>query len=584
MRKPLVSSRWVRVLARASANALYQVEELVRSIPELNFTILPLQNLIEVENRQVGSTLGDCAARDLHEALLAGEGDVAIHSAEDLPFPLLGGLCVVALNHRFDVESGGTSAPHQPKSGNRVSEILDRPAHPLREMLAIVAKKDRADMKKCFHSFDERKRYGRVSLVGAGCGDPELLTIKADRALHMAEVIFHDDLLDASALERYSGEKIYVGKRGGSHSSSQDEINERMYRTALSGRNSVRLKGGDPFVFGRGGEEVRYLAERFVETEVIPGITSALGAAASLSLPLSYRGIARDMAFITAHRKDGDIRVGDSETLVYYMAAGLLPELKRRLLDAGKPPDTPVVLVQNATLPEERSQYVTIAEMERPGFGSPLLVLVGESLAFAVQQDRYLFVGSGPSAASVKVPGKLVPLPLEENVFSLPSTLNIDLYDALLFASEVGVESFARYFEFGSLPVYAIGEAVRRAVLSRTSRPATVCTALGFDSVARQIGLHHVLYPCSSLSRNHLCELENVDPIVFWEPSRRERDELDLSTFSGAVFCSPTTVNAFWERYGEFPRSWVYYTFGAATTGELLDFQVSQESIITLGK
>ena len=154
-------------------------------------------------------------------------------------------------------------------------------------------------------------------MVGFGPGNPELLTLAGDKALKEADVIFHDDLVDKAYLNKYQAEKVYVGKRKGKHSHHQDEINELIYRAALSGRAVVRLKGGDPMVFAHGREEIDYMQSRFVRISVIPGISSGMALSAYTHIPLTHRGVASSFAFVTGHEKT--VQTPSADTLVYYM-------------------------------------------------------------------------------------------------------------------------------------------------------------------------------------------------------------------------------------------------------------------------
>jgi uroporphyrin-III C-methyltransferase / precorrin-2 dehydrogenase / sirohydrochlorin ferrochelatase len=237
---------------------------------------------------------------------------------------------------------------------------------------------------------------GRASLVGAGPGDPELLTLKALRALQEADVILYDKLIGPAVLDlaRRDARRVDVGKRCGRHAMSQAAINRLMLRFAQDGLHVVRLKGGDPFVFGRGGEELDALRAADVPVEVIPGVTAACAAAAGLQAPLTHRGLARSLHLVTAHGKDEGLPPHDwralaamGGTLAVYMGVRTLPALARALLDAGRDPGTPAVAVENASLPHERrvaGTLASIAEAVRAaGLDGPTLVLIGEVLDLA---------------------------------------------------------------------------------------------------------------------------------------------------------------------------------------------------------
>ncbi len=233
-------------------------------------------------------------------------------------------------------------------------------------------------------------RRGRASLVGAGPGAADLLTVRAVAALRRADLVLFDKLVgdDVLALIPPGARRIDVGKRCGRHAMAQAAINALIVRHAQAGAHVVRLKGGDPFVFGRGGEELEALLAAGVETEVVPGITAALAVAARLGVPLTHRGEARSLHLITAHGADDRLPEHDwaalarsGGTLAVYMGVRTLPELAARLLAAGMAAATPAVAVENASLAGERHVSSSLgglaAAMERAGVTGPTLVLIG---------------------------------------------------------------------------------------------------------------------------------------------------------------------------------------------------------------
>ncbi len=231
---------------------------------------------------------------------------------------------------------------------------------------------------------------GEVWLVGTGPGDPELLTVKAVRLIGEADVVLYDHLVSASimALVPESAERIYVGKQRAHHALRQEAINALMVRLARAGRRVLRLKGGDPFVFGRGGEEIEELAAHGVTFQVVPGITAALGAAAYAGIALTHRDHAQACTFVTGHLQDGSMNLDwpalarPRQTVVVYMGLLGLPTLCAQLVEHGRAPDTPAAVVEAATTPAQRVVTGTLATLPALAaaarLSSPTLIIVGE--------------------------------------------------------------------------------------------------------------------------------------------------------------------------------------------------------------
>ncbi|WP_253299113.1 uroporphyrinogen-III C-methyltransferase [Paenibacillus barcinonensis] len=232
---------------------------------------------------------------------------------------------------------------------------------------------------------------GRVSIIGAGPGDPELITVKALKRIQAADVILYDRLVgDALLAEaRENALCIYCGKAPGLHSMSQEMIGRILASHAAEGKQVVRLKGGDPFIFGRGGEEALVLASSGIPYEIIPGITSAVGASASSLIPLTHRGAASSFACVTGTGRDGrvssvrwDLLAHSVDTLVIYMGISQLPQIQRELLLHGKAGHTPAALIERGTTAEERIVTGTLAELHTLAvthhITNPALIMIGE--------------------------------------------------------------------------------------------------------------------------------------------------------------------------------------------------------------
>ena len=246
---------------------------------------------------------------------------------------------------------------------------------------------------------------GSVALVGAGPGDPGLLTLRALRVLGEADVILHDSLASDEVLQlaRRDAVRIGVGKRAGHHAVPQAGINALLVEHARAGRRVVRLKGGDPFVFGRGGEELEALREAGIPYEVVPGITAAVACAAYAGIPLTHRDHAQSVRLVTAHARDSldtldwPALAQERQTLAFYMGVARLELLQQRLLAHGRGADTPFALIENGTRPEQRIVAGTLTELSHlarvHAVESPALLIVGEVAALA---DRLHWFGAAP--------------------------------------------------------------------------------------------------------------------------------------------------------------------------------------------
>jgi len=389
----------LRIASRKSRLALAQVQEVARYWPNLKYEHIGADTYGDRhrEISLWATEKSNLFTDEIDRLLLSGEADFAIHSAKDLPYPPAQGLEVMALTppkSRTDSlvsreNKGLDSLPAGARVGtsslarkNQVlagrpdieivsirgniderigliktgqvdavivatcalerlglptdsANVLPFKTHPLQGHLAIVARSDRNDIRALTHKLDIRWKYGRMWLVGAGPGDPELLTRKAHRILLEADIIFYDALIEPGFLDGFPGEKVFVGKRKNHHSKTQDEINEMLYLSAIQGRMTVRLKGGDPLILSRAGEEMEYLRQRLVTVEVIPGISSVQASAASLQIPLTMRGVNRSVSIASAHEPTAP---EDSEmTRIFLMGMTKRTELKDRLLQSGVP-------------------------------------------------------------------------------------------------------------------------------------------------------------------------------------------------------------------------------------------------------
>ena len=231
---------------------------------------------------------------------------------------------------------------------------------------------------------------GEVYLIGAGPGDPDLVTFKALRLLQKADVVLYDRLVNPAIVDmaRKDAERYYVGKQRADHAVPQDRINQWLVDLARAGRCVARLKGGDPFIFGRGGEEIALLTENRIPFQVVPGVTAASAAACYAGIPLTHRDHAQSVRFVTGHTRDGKLEhdwasmQSPSETLVFYMGLVGLPIICEELQRHGRPARTPIALVEKASTPDQRVLTGTLATMaavvEREQPGAPTLIIVGD--------------------------------------------------------------------------------------------------------------------------------------------------------------------------------------------------------------
>lgn len=243
------------------------------------------------------------------------------------------------------------------------------------------------------NTVQDKPQTGIVYLVGAGPGDPDLLTLKAAKLLQQADVVVYDNLVSDGVISLIHdrAEKIYVGKEKNRHTLPQTEINQLLVRLAKKGRKVVRLKGGDPFIFGRGGEELEVLADHGVAFEVVPGITAASGISCYSGIPLTHRDYAQSCLFTTGHLKDGSLDLDwkslarQNQTVVIYMGLGALNEIAQQLIMHGMPASMPAAIIEKGTSSQQKvitGTLETLPDLVRSlGLKSPSLIIVGQVVA-----------------------------------------------------------------------------------------------------------------------------------------------------------------------------------------------------------
>lgn len=381
---------------------------------------------------------------------LCRQRGIPVNVVDDTP------LCSVitpAMVDRSPIQIAISSGGVAPVLARRLRAWLEAAIPPGIGRLATLAARFRERVKARFASIDERRRFwedtlegpvadlvhagrdeeaaarlaaeidaadgsrppmGEVALVGAGPGDPDLLTFRALRLMQQADIILYDRLVSDDVLDlcRRDAEKVYVGKRRSLHHLTQDRINEALVRYARAGKRVVRLKGGDPFIFGRGGEEIGELMAAGVPFQVVPGITAASGCAAYAGIPLTHRDHAQAVQFVTGHQRDGTVELDwpslarSRQTVVVYMGLSGIRVLCERLVEHGRGADTPAALVQQGTTPEQKLYVGTLATLpdlvERHDVQAPTLIIVGEvvelhrELQWFRPQERVEAEAAGP--------------------------------------------------------------------------------------------------------------------------------------------------------------------------------------------
>ena len=354
---------------------------------------------------------------------------------------------------KYDAAIVATCALKRLGMEDEIAEVLPFPTHPLQGFLAVTRKKVKSEERRVKNqnaessSASEQENsslftlrsslknllnsQGTVSLVGFGPGDPELLTIKAAKAIDAADIIFYDDLIDDSYLADKKAEKIYVGKRAGYHHKEQAEINRLLLEAAREGKNVVRLKGGDPMIFAHGSEEIEYLESNLIQVNVIPGITTASALAASQKISLTHRDFSSSVALVSGHTPQPV--TPDAETLVYYMGAKQLQAIATQLIDEkGWAFNTPVLLTYNVSHPDEQTFETTLWNLrngEMQNLPTPLIALIGNVAGLKHHQASdikpTLYTGTLPAIEKRKADYTYTPL-IE---ISYHPTAFTDLYD-----------------------------------------------------------------------------------------------------------------------------------------------------------
>jgi uroporphyrinogen III methyltransferase / synthase len=464
-----------------------------------------------------------------------------------------------------------------------------------------------------------REKRGKVFLVGAGPGDPGLLTLKAKRCIEQADAVVYDYLANRTFLD-YAGEKtelIYVGKTGGSHTMSQKDINRLIVDKAQMGLNVVRLKGGDPFIFGRGGEEAQELKKAGVAFEIIPGITSAIAVPAYAGIPLTHRDYTSTVAFITGHEdptKDKSDIAWDklatgAGTLVFLMGVGNLPKISERLMKHGRSPETPIAVIHRGTLSAQKTLVGSLGDIaqriKKEVVKPPSIIVVGEVVNLRkdlnwfeerpllgkkivvtrarAQASDFLAGLSELGAECIEFPTiEIIPPGTWKEMDQ--SILSLERYQWLLFTSVNGVKSFFERLEtlgkdvrdLKGIRIGAIGPKTAQAIHDKGIKPDLVPDEYRAEAVVeafkkQKLGKIRVLLPRAAEAREVLPEqlaemgavVDVVEAYRTVKPDREkdglvemfEKGEIDMVTFT-----SSSTVKNFvemFEEHGELFKKWM---------------------------
>ncbi len=455
-----------------------------------------------------------------------------------------------------------------------------------------------------------RNSKGKVYLVGAGPGDPGLLTIKAKACLETADVVIYDYLANEAFLDHADekAELIYVGKKGGDHTLSQAKINKLIVDKAQQGRTIVRLKGGDPFIFGRGGEEAEELVKAGVPFEIVPGITSAIAVPAYAGIPLTHRDYTSTVAFITGHEdltKEKSSIAWDKlgtgvGTLVFLMGVGNLEQIAESLVKHGRSPDTPVAVVHRGTVPEQKTVVGTLQDIaeraQKEGMKPPAIIVVGDIVNLREQlnwfENKPLFgkrivvtrareQASGflarlneLGAACIEFPTIQVVPPKSWDPLDR-AIMRLERYQWLLFTSVNGVKYFFKRLEdleldmreLKDMKVGAIGPKTAEAVYKKGIRPDLVPDEYRAEAVVDAFGKWdvkgiNILLPRAAKARQVLpVELvkmgASVDEIPAYQTVQPDHDKgrvrgmLEKGEIDMVTFTSSSTVTNFWEMFSE---------------------------------
>jgi uroporphyrinogen III methyltransferase/synthase len=657
-------------ICRKSRLAEAQLNEVYDQVPYMGYREIEVDSYGDLHREislWEGSLPADFFTRELDERCLVEPDSIAVHSAKDMPFPVTDGLEIYALTEgRSNTDSlvtrhgetlaelpagsrVATSSPNRRRQllelrpdlqavsirGNideRIAKVdsgevdalivatcalerldlMDRQAeelpfktHPLQGKLAVVGAKG-GSLKEEFELIDVRRKYGRLTIVGAGPGNVGSLTLDGAEALKRAQVVFYDDLIGEDLVERFRRERaewIYVGKRCGAHSFEQEEINEMLLQKVLEGRRVVRLKGGDPMVFAHVREEIDYVQMgTLMEVQVVPGVTAGIAAAALSQTPLTQRGVASSVAFALGH--GSELQTPNTDTVVYYMCGNNIARIAAALLQSGRAATTPVVLGCDVTRPGQVFIHAQLGDLQHAAMKNtvPIIMIVGAAAAcdeHVLKFQRTLHTESTPPRRS---PDALPdpyntyePLIQRSPVFNLKrfapgGSLAPERFDWVVFTSSYTVTCYDIAFfksptpmkrAFAGVKVASVGPTTTSALKEdgiEVTMESPTCSAAGIvEYFRREVKQpQRILLPHSDLA---LSELEDglkalghdVTPVVVYMTEHySQARKVDLAEYKRIYFASPSGVDAFIRLYGALPEGKLLLAKGDTTLDKII--------------
>ncbi len=663
-------------LAKVQVKEVFSLLAKVQKIPRCELMTFETRGDQDKTTSLLGQPADDFFTNTLDEALLNGKVDVAIHSAKDLPKNLRPGLKIFALTksldgtdalvaktkysqlpdgsrigtssllrreqvlrlnptfemidirgtiqERMDLFDSGkvdalivaTCALKRLGLERQIKEILPWEGTPLQGQLAVVGRAG-GILEKDFAKIDVRRKYGKVFLVGAGPGDPELFTLKGVEILKKADVVFYDYLVHKNLLDYApSAEKFNVGKRKGEATMPQSEVSRLLKKTAMRGKTVVRLKGGDPLIFGRGADEITYLKSFHIDVEIVPGLTSAAGIPSSLGIPLTARGISSSVAFVSGHGEDeghrppAPIQVPDTGTVVFLMGLTKINEIVQALKNKRWPASTPVIVISKGTGVEEKIVVGDLSDIEvkvkAEALAPPALIMAGQTVDFYSEkspQPNILYLGTYPE--KYKRMGRIIHFPmitLKAARIKKPSVFMADLKrsEIVLLTSRCGVKFF---FEYLSTKKMAIENLRRKDFIVIGADTEKQLRVYGFsaklvseDETSQglfkamkksfQLKGKTIIFPRSSLSNPYLKQRlaqagARIKEVVVYENMKPAKRALPAEKIDQVFFTSPSTVVNFLKDYGSVPKGWNILAKGRLTRETLRQAGYSCEILVS---